>query len=220
VQHRLRHLRTVLGATPTRRAISVLGRPAAASSTILARTTCRCGAACDRAARSSARRSVARKLIWNGLRPPPRAILASTSRRLGQPGGRPGQTLPGWEMIGAMAAPIPESTKLSVQQRLTARARERWPGLADVRVRFRGRFAYVDGELEGGEVLPLCRLRYVGSATVWGFAVYLASKDGYEDSFLPSGRPSGTPQEALDCACGLYLADPSAWQDQLPPASP
>ena len=123
-------------------------------------------------------------------------------------------------MIGAMAAPIPESTKLSVQQRLTARARERWPGLADVRVRFRGRFAYVDGELEGGEVLPLCRLRYVGSATVWGFAVYLASKDGYEDSLLPSGRPSGTPQEALDCACGLYLADPSAWQDQLPPASP
>jgi hypothetical protein len=30
VQNRLRHLRTVLGVTPTRRAISVLGRPAAA----------------------------------------------------------------------------------------------------------------------------------------------------------------------------------------------
>jgi hypothetical protein len=63
-----------------------LGRPAAASSTILARTTCRCGAACDRAERLSARRSLARKLIWNRLRPPPRAILASTSRHLGQPG--------------------------------------------------------------------------------------------------------------------------------------
>jgi hypothetical protein len=76
VQNRLRHLRTVLGVTPTRRAISALGRPAAASSMILARTTCRCGTACDRAARLSARRSLARKLIWNGLRPPPRAILA------------------------------------------------------------------------------------------------------------------------------------------------
>jgi hypothetical protein len=110
-----------------------------------------------------------------------------------------------------MPATIPESTKTSLHQRLLARARERWPALADVHVRFRGRFAYVDGELETGEALPLCRLRYADSATVWGFAVYLASKDGYEDSILPSGRPSGTPQEALDCACGLYLADPTAW---------
>jgi hypothetical protein len=110
-----------------------------------------------------------------------------------------------------MPATIPESTKISLHQRLLDRVRERWPALADVQVRFRGRFAYVDGELEGGEVLPLCRLRYAGSATMWGFAVWLASKDGYEDSILPSGRPSGTPQEALDCACGLYLADPTAW---------
>jgi hypothetical protein len=119
-------------------------------------------------------------------------------------------------MIGAMPATIPESTKTSLQQRLTARAQERWPALTKVQVRFRGRFAYVDAALDSGEVLALCRLRYVGSATVWGFAIYLASKDGYEDSLLPSGRPSGTPQEALDCACGLYLADPSAWSQQPP----
>jgi hypothetical protein len=90
------------------------------------------------------------------------------------------------------------------------------------KVRVRGRFAYIDGALDSGEVLDngevlaLCRLRYVGSATVWGFAIYLASKDGYQDSLLPSGRPSGTPQEALDCACGLYRADPSAWSQQRP----
>lgn len=119
-------------------------------------------------------------------------------------------------MINAMAATIPESTKISLQQRLTARARERWPALASVQARFRGRFAYIDGELDSGEVLALCRLRYAGSATVWGFAIYLASKDGYQDSVLPSGRPSGTPQEALDCACGLYLADPSAWSEHRP----
>jgi hypothetical protein len=118
-----------------------------------------------------------------------------------------------------MPATIPESTKTSLQQRLTARAQERWPALADVQVRFRGRFAYVDGELESGEVLPLCRLRYAGSASLWGFAIYLASIDGYQDSVLPSGLPVGTPEEALDCACGLYLADPTAWQEHLPPAS-
>jgi len=109
-----------------------------------------------------------------------------------------------------MAATIPESTKTSVHQQLLQRARERWPQLADVQVRFRGRFAYVDGELASGEALPLCRLRYAGSATTWGFAIYLASKDGYQDSVLPNGLPSGTPQDALDCACGLYLADPAA----------
>ncbi|HTE69437.1 MAG TPA: hypothetical protein VK942_11870 [Actinomycetes bacterium] len=118
-----------------------------------------------------------------------------------------------------MPRPIPESTKISLGQRLLQRRRERWPGLADVHVRFRARFAYLAGELEDGEVLPLCRLRYQDSASLWGFAIYLASRDGYEDSVLPSGLPIGTPEEALDCACGLYLNDPSAWQEHLPPAS-
>jgi hypothetical protein len=53
------------------------------------------------------------------------------------------------------------------------------------------------------------------SASTWGFAIYRASHDDYETSLLPSGYPAGTPEEALDCACGLYLADPAAW---LPPA--
>jgi hypothetical protein len=105
----------------------------------------------------------------------------------------------------------PESTKTSLRQRLLARARERWPQLADLHLRYRGAFAYLDGELESGEVQPLCRLRYNGSASLWGFAIYLASKDGYQDAALPSGMPVGTPEEALDTACGLYLNDPSAW---------
>ena len=109
-----------------------------------------------------------------------------------------------------MPAP-PESTKTSLGQRLDARARERWPALAQVALRFRGPFAYVEGKLAGGEVLPLCRLRYAGSAHRWGFAFYRASHDDYEDSILPSGQFAGTPEEALDCACGLYLNDPTAW---------
>ena len=38
-----------------------------------------------------------------------------------------------------------------------------------------------------------------------GFAIYRAGHDDYEDSFLPTGTPVGTAEEALDCACGLYL---------------
>ena len=30
-------------------------------------------------------------------------------------------------------------------------------------------------------------------------------------SILPNGGPSGTPEQALDCACGLYFKDPTAW---------
>ena len=109
-----------------------------------------------------------------------------------------------------MASP-PASTKTSLGQRLREHARQRWPQLSGIGVRFRGQFAYVTGQLPDGSELPLCRLRYVGYASTWGFAIYRASHDDYQDNYLPSGQPSGTPEEALDCACGLYLADPTAW---------
>ena len=98
-----------------------------------------------------------------------------------------------------------------LQQRLAARARERWPELAGVDVKFRGAFAYVTGRLPDGDTLPLMRLRYGGSAARWGFAIYLASKDGYEVAALPTGDLAGPPEDALDTACGLYLGDPTAW---------
>lgn len=111
-----------------------------------------------------------------------------------------------------MASP-PASTKTSLSQRLATHARSRWPELERVDVRFRGGFAYVDGQLPDGDVLQLCRLRYGGSAHRWGFAIYRASHDDYEDSFLPDGQRAGSAEDALDCACGLYLNDPSAWAD-------
>jgi len=107
-----------------------------------------------------------------------------------------------------MAAP-PTSTKTSLQQRLSAHARAQWPQLAGVTVRFRGPFAYVQGQLPDGDTLPLMRLRYGGSAARWGFAMYLASKDGYEDAVLPTGAFVSLPEDALDCAAGLYLGDPT-----------
>ncbi len=106
-----------------------------------------------------------------------------------------------------MVAP-PESTKTSLQQRLYAHTQARWPAIASIEVRFRGAFAYVEAHLNDGDTLPLMRLRYGGSAHRWGFALYLASKDGYQDQILPTGHTAGTPEEALDCAAGLYLDNP------------
>ena len=108
-------------------------------------------------------------------------------------------------------AKYPDSTKASLQWRLTDRARERWPELASIEVRHRANFSYIDGVLPDGTTLKLCRLRYRGSAHQWGFAIYRASHDDYEDSYLPTGFMGGPAEDALDTACGLYLRDPTAW---------
>ncbi|MGW0807753.1 hypothetical protein [Nonomuraea sp. NPDC002799] len=59
---------------------------------------------------------------------------------------------------------VPKSTKTSLAQRLTARARTAWPQFSGLDVRYRGQFAYVNGELPDGESTKLMRLRYGGSA--------------------------------------------------------
>jgi choline dehydrogenase-like flavoprotein len=112
--------------------------------------------------------------------------------------------------MGAMTK-VPEPTKSSLTYKLHIRARQRWPQLADVEVTHRAGFAYVTGVLPSGEQLRLCRLRYGGSASRWGFAIYRASRNDYQPSVLPNGATAGTPEDALDTACGLYLGDPTAW---------
>jgi len=69
-------------------------------------------------------------------------------------------------------------------------------------------------------VLKLCRLRYGGSASMWGFAIYRASHDDYQPSYLPTGHSAGGPEDALDTACGLYLGDPTAWTSKSPDELP
>ena len=107
-------------------------------------------------------------------------------------------------------AKIPTSTQTSLWQRLTRHAQQRWPQIGQIQTRYRAGFAYIDAIVDG-ETVKLCRLRYGGSAHQWGFAIYRASHDDYEDSYLPSGYHVGTAEEALDIACGLYLGDPTAW---------
>jgi hypothetical protein len=110
-----------------------------------------------------------------------------------------------------VVAQYPDSTKTSLEQRLRARARERWPQIASLQIRHRGVFSYVDATLTDATPLKLCRLRYVGSASHWQFAIYRASHDDYDESVFFTGLPVGTCQDALDTACGLYLNDPTAW---------
>ena len=104
-----------------------------------------------------------------------------------------------------LMAAIPESTKNSLTYRLHAHAKDNWPQLADLQVRYRANLAYVTGVLRDGEQVPLCRLRYGGSAHSFGFAIYSAAKDRYEDSALLTGFTSGSPQDALDTACTVRL---------------
>ncbi|MFJ3229285.1 AAA family ATPase [Streptomyces sp. NPDC086783] len=92
-----------------------------------------------------------------------------------------------------------------LRQRLNRHARACWPHVDAITVRFRTGFAYVAAELPSEMSLPLCRLRFTGVLHTWGFALYLASNDSYQDNILPSGLPAGSPAEALDCAGDLYL---------------
>jgi hypothetical protein len=107
-------------------------------------------------------------------------------------------------------AKIPTSTQTSLWQRLTSHARQRWPQISRINTHYRAGFAYIDAVVDG-ETLRLYRLRYGGSAHQWGFAIYGASHDYFEDSYLPTGYPVGSCEQALDTACGLYLNDPTDW---------
>ena len=83
-------------------------------------------------------------------------------------------------------AAIPESTRSSVALRLLDHAEQHWPQLHRVQVTSRAGFADVTGILPDGEQIPLCRLRYGGSAHSFGFAIYSAARARY-------GTPSCSP---------------------------
>ncbi|MGW1616498.1 hypothetical protein ACWCQZ_45080 [Streptomyces sp. NPDC002285] len=98
----------------------------------------------------------------------------------------------------------------ALQQRLTAHAR-RWPQITQIKIRWRAGFAYIDAVVKGDDNnLQLCRLKDTGHPELWGFALFTYSNERYEDTVLPTGQPFDTPEDALDCAAGLYLGDPPA----------
>jgi hypothetical protein len=102
---------------------------------------------------------------------------------------------------------IPESTKNSIRLRLLTHAEQHWPQLATIQVSYRGTFAYLTGILHTGDHIPLCRLRYGGSAHSLGFAIYSATHQSYHEAALLTGFTAGSPQDALDTACTIHLAN-------------
>src|SRR5262249_13497848 len=93
-------------------------------------------------------------------------------------------------------AAIPQPTRASITLRLLDHAEACWPQLTRVQVTYRGAFGYITGVLRDGSRIPLCRLRYGGSAHAFGFAIYSAAPDRYQDAVLRTGLPGGPPQEA------------------------
>lgn len=102
-------------------------------------------------------------------------------------------------------ASIPQSTKDSLELRLLDLVRAQWPQLKTITLAFRGAFAYITGITTDGQTLPLCRLRYIGYASEWRFGPYQASHNGYTDAYFPDGTSTGTPEDAMNTACRLYL---------------
>jgi hypothetical protein len=94
-----------------------------------------------------------------------------------------------WGTMSVMATP-PESTKISVGQRLRAYAQERWPQAGELEFRYRGAFVYVQANLPDETVQPLIRLRYSGSARHWGFGLYLASSIATRTRSCRPGSPA------------------------------
>ena len=100
----------------------------------------------------------------------------------------------------------PGSAKTSMQQTPVHPSPETLVRTRRRRVRFRGAFAWV----ADSHTVSLTGLRCGGSAACWGFAIYLASKDGYEDAILPTGDLAGTHEDAPDTACGPTSETPPA----------
>ena len=88
-------------------------------------------------------------------------------------------------------------------------ASQRWPALEEVTIRWRGSYGYMTGYLseDNDDTIKLCRIQYLGAPDAWAFAIWQASSDSYTDAVLLDGSFTGHPNQALDTACTLYLAD-------------
>lgn len=173
--YRSRQVRTVSTRIRVSVAIRALDRPCAAGTTVVARSRSRYG------------------VLW------PKAIFLSRwpSRNCGGPAAQNRQRqAPDTRPTRRTTAPtISQPAKDNLERRLTVHARTRWSKVTELRVRYRAAFAWFDAELADGEVVPLIRLRHLGSADEWGFGLYLASSGKYEDQVLPTGGFTGAPKK-------------------------
>ena len=122
----------------------------------------------------------------------------------------------------APGGPIPEAVQDELRRRLEKHVSSKWnERCREVKVRFRGVFAYVDAFPLERQYIPgttaerralidatparLCRLGYMGNADLWEYAFYKYSDAKYQLSVVASGSFEATPEEAFDCSAGVYL---------------
>ena len=118
--------------------------------------------------------------------------------------------------------PIPEAVREKLATRLLRHVTRRWTGrVRKILLRFHGAYAYVAaveaarGEkvepqvcryIEEGEVpLQLCRLGYIANIDHWMYAFFKYSDECYAPSVVASGSFLATPEQAFDCAAGVYV---------------
>src|SRR3990172_3022505 len=119
--------------------------------------------------------------------------------------------------------PIPKAVREELAARLLRHAEKRWKGrVRKILLRFHGVYAYVaavegaPGEklppkvcryIEAGEVpVQLCRLGYLGRwSDRWTYAFFKYSDECYAPSVVASGSFEASPEQAFDCAAGVYV---------------
>lgn len=97
--------------------------------------------------------------------------------------------------------------KVRIERRILTHAEKHYAGkFAKIDVRFRGALCYIDVYTEPGETIPthLCRIHYLGTEDRWRFAFYSYAHDKYEPSFLMTGSPYGTPEEAFETSALFF----------------
>ena len=111
--------------------------------------------------------------------------------------------MPGIEhrFVTMAGMPVPTARlKTYIEGHLDFHASQRWPQLEEVTISWRGGYGYVSAYLSEDEAIPVCRLRYLGSDTDWGFALYQASSEATTTRCCPTAarpaprnRPSTAP---------------------------
>jgi hypothetical protein len=71
--------------------------------------------------------------------------------------------------------------------------------------------SYLASVAPDGEVVKLCQLRYGGSASMWGFAIYRTSHDDYQPSYPPIGHTASHRKKPSTPPAASTWATPSAW---------
>ncbi|MEA2053677.1 MAG: hypothetical protein U9O96_00945 [Candidatus Thermoplasmatota archaeon] len=102
---------------------------------------------------------------------------------------------------------IPEKERERLEERLRNYAKEEWNTM--IRIRFRGRFAYIDAidPDAPGRPTHLCRLEWLGNPDSWRFAFYKYSDERYAPCVGSRGTFEVTAEDAFDCSAGCYLPE-------------